>query len=842
KSGRPPEASPMLFWNNQKNDQEEILLGQTNTDATGEFELNYMDAIPAGYDVYFKIDNPYFEFADYDIPLVTGQNGTYNLGELTGLAKTYRLRVKVTNEEGNELDLATVRLERTSGFYNSASTHQNLLHEVMKDSITGVPAEVVAQGKNRAFWPRLFYSQGFADSYAVIIEGEGITKTVHNLNLIDLSNTGVNLSASDQVVLLEKSFVADIALPVVEGRVLTKNGEVPVAGAVVTVRKKGSRTGESTRLSNGMVGVTFNINDRSAVTDSLGKFKIENIPVNSEAAEVMVNFKGKQTIHDKDLYLSARGTRETIDPLFINAELITVVGKVVDANGEPLADASLNWKSGGKAFYSDENGDFTGSQTEGKHILVARKPGFRDIEYLVELKAESRQKGAAVSTTSAASLTSAVGKWTQSVNAAQLNFSGTGIHAGKKITPKQTAPATAPNAGNRNQMRSSSSMSTSATLTTAAQNYFDVFSDGLASGSISSGHVIVMSKFFVKVLVQDAFNGQPVAKAKARAEEGATVSVTNAAGIALVEDVPGGNAAIVVSGPEGSFYATRKAEVVLDASKDTISVEVTLKAGAKASGLVKQGDSPVAGATVSVEGMEHIFTQADQQGRYTLSGIPAGEYTLIASKEGLLAGKKMQQFDANQTYPIDFTLTDPGFNASKLLGFKLVLLQSQQGATANEFIISGELKDLPDNPVFKKAGNAGMSLRFTNKVIIKEGNTIYPKGGELVTDVSELKLKAFEYLTIKLKNQNGIRVRPISPNNRSQGEIFGEAEIDWGATFSGISGLALPSLPLKINTGGSDNVIAPLNSEGTASLSALKLAGSSEGWSLYGVKVIPDLP
>ncbi|TDE14814.1 carboxypeptidase regulatory-like domain-containing protein [Dyadobacter psychrotolerans] len=840
-SGKPSQAAPMIFWVDGKETKEEILLGQTNTNSAGEFELNYMDDIPDGYDVYLKIDNPYFEFADYDIPLVAGQNGTYDFGELLGLAKTFRVRVKVVNEEGSELDLATVRLERTSGFYNTAATNQNLLHEVMKDSITGKPAEVVAIGKSGSFWPRLFYSRGFADSYSVVIEGEGIKKTVHNLNLIDLSNLGTNLSESDQVVLLEKGFVADISLPVVEGRVLTKNGEVPVAGAVVTVRKKGSISGESTRLSNGMIGITFNLNDRSAVTDSLGKFKVENIPVSAEAAEVMVDFKGKKTIHDKDLYLSQRGLRENIDPLFINAELITVVGKVVDVNGEPLADASLNWKGGGKAFYSEEDGSFTASQTEGKHTLVARKPGFRDIEYHVELKAESKQKGSAVSATSATSITASVNKWTQSVGTAQVNFNGTGKYNGKTITPKPQTTTSPAKPGIQNQSRNITSTSTSAVLTTAAQNYFDVFSDGMASQSVSSGHVIVMSKFFVKALVKDAGTGKPIANAKASADGGSSIAVTNAAGIAIVEDVPGGNAAIVVSGPDGSFYATKKAEVILDASKDTLSVEVSLKAGSKANGIVRQGGAPVADAVVAVEGMEHINAKTDQQGKYSLSGIPAGEYTLIASKEGLLAGEKTQQFNTNETYPINFLLTDPGFNAASLLGFKLVLHRSKPGAAANEFVISGELKDLPDNPIFKKTGNTPLALRFTDKIIIKEGNSIYPKGGELITDVSEIKLKVFEYLIIKLKNTTGLRVRAASPGSRTQGEIAGEADIDWGATFSSLSGITLPDVPVKIKIGNTDNVIAPINSTGTASLTSLGLTGPAEGWSLYGIKVIPDL-
>jgi TANFOR domain-containing protein len=840
KTGKPAQAAPMIFRVDGKSEKDEILLGQTTTNTAGEFVLNYMDDIPDGYDVYLKTDNPYFEFADYDIPLVAGQQGSYDFGDLVGLAKTFRVRVKVVNQEGSELDLATVRLERTSGFYISNPTNQNLLHEVMRDSLSDQPTEVVAIGKNGSFWPRLFYSQGFTDCYSVVIEGEGMRKTVHNLNLIDLSNLGANLSESDQVVLLEKSFVADIALPVVEGRVLTKNGEVPVAGAIVTVRKKGSQSAQPTKLSNGMTAISVNLNDRSATTDSLGKFTIENIPVSAEAVEVMVNFKGKQTIHDKDLYLSQRGLRETIDPLFINAELITVSGKVVDTNGEPLPDATLTWKTGGKAFYSDEEGNFTGSQTEGKHILIARKPGFRDTEYAVELKAQSKPQG---SYQPGRSVNTSISSWTQSVNTARLNFKGAGIYDGKTVTPKpssKTASSSSPTS--QKLVQAGTLNNTSKTLTTAAQNYFDVFGDGMPSSSVSSGHVIVMSRFFVKVLVKDAGNNQPIPNAKVSAEGSMSEAVTNSAGSTIVSDVQGGNGAIIVNGPEGSFYATKKSEVILDASQDTLSVEVSLKAGAKASGQVRLAGAPVADAVVAVEGMEHIFAKTNQQGQYILSGIPAGEYTLVASKEGMLAGENTKQFNPNETYSIDFTLTDPGFNAASLLGFKLVLFRSKPGMSANEFIISGELKSLPDNPIFKKTGNTELSLRFTDKTIIKEGNTIYPKGGELITDVSEIKLKAFEYLIVKLRNAGGLRVRPASAGSRTHGEIAGEADIDWGATFSAISGITLPSVPVKIRMGATENIIAPINSAGTASFTSLGLSGPAEGWSLYGIKVIPDLP
>lgn len=839
KVGSPAHVSTMIFFLNNE-PPTEILLGQTTTNAAGEFALNYFDEIPDGFDAYLKIDNNRFEFADYDIPLVPNENGTYDFGELLGLAKTYRLRVKIVNEEGNQMDLATVRLERPKGFYSASTTNENMIHEVMKDSISGQPAEVVAiGGKSGSFWPRLFYSDGFSDSYTVIIEGKDIQKTVYNLNLLNLSGLGVKMSESDQVTLLEKTFKANVPLPTVEGRVLTKNGEMPLPGAIVTVQKKGSRHGETSKGQNGMTSYTVDLSARSATADSLGKFKVENIPVNSEAVEVVVHYKGKRTVHDKDVYLSQRGHREIIDPLFVNAELITVTGQVVDGNGQPLSDATLNWKGGGKAFYSDESGNFIGSQTEGSHILVARKPGFKDTEYPIDIKAASKQAG---SSTSQSGKNVNITTWEQAVNKtfATAAVSMTQAKPVSESKPNQNKPA---KSGNTQVLGSKQVLSNNLASSVAAQqNFYEVFGDGIASESISSGHVIVMSQFFVKVRVLDLSNGQPIAQARISPEGASKVTITNERGIALVADVPGGNSAVIIKGPEESFYAASKAEIIVDASKDTVSVEVKLKAGAKATGQVLQNGTGVANAEVSVEGMEHISVRADAQGRFTLTGIPVGEYTLVAAKEGMLADNKSQEFKANQSYTLNFNLTDPGFNASSLLGFKMVLLRSRQGSGPNEFVISGELRDLPENSIFKRASATPTVLRFTDKIIVKEGNTIYPKGGELVTDVSEIKLKAFGYLSIKLKNSNGLRVRPSSNGSRTQGEIAGENEIDWQGTFSELTGITLPTTPMSVrflNAG--NNTIAPITSSGTISGTSLGFAGSPDGWKLYGIRLIPDL-
>lgn len=817
-----------------------ILIGSTTTNADGEFDLNYHDEIPPKYDAFLKIENSHFEFASYDIRIVKGQNGTYDFGELLGLAKTYRVKMRIVNEQDMELDSTSFKIVRKGNYYHKSATSQNLKHEGMREILKGsesnktiiddknvgkIIEDVVAEGKTGAYMSRFFFSNGMADSYYVVVEGEGVIKTTKILNLSKRFTPDIKYSDENEVPVLEFKVLANIPLPTVRGRIVISDQNVPVKGASVIVRKEGSKSGTSVTTRSGMIMTYIDINARSGISDSLGYFKIENIPVDSIPYQLYVKYKGKETILDKRLFLSVRGTNEDLGDVRINAELITVIGKVIDTQGEPLPNATLTWKTGGNAFYTDDDGNFTGVQTEGTHTLIARKPGFKDTDYKIELKVEKKPTPPATQGSSGKSEVSnvQVSNWSSNILNLQNNFKAVGYYNGKTVVPKTSAKVVTSNL----------------TADKKKEDYYAVHGDGVASETISSGHVIVLGNFYVKAIVKDQTTGQPIADASVTAENDTEITKTNTEGVAIVGNVPGGNAAIVVNGPVDSFYAGVKAEIVIDPSKDTVTVEVNLKTGSRAQGKVMLKGAAVAGAEVVIEGLEHIKTETDSDGNYTLVGVPVGEYTLMASKEGLLANKQTGDFVANEVKKLDFSLTDPGFNASRLLGFKLILHKSDPGTRANEFVISGELVELPDNPIFKIAENKNFRIKFTNKTIVKEGNLIYPKDNEMVTDVSQIKLKVFDYLAITLKNQGGLKIRPVS-GNKSEGEIIGTADIDIAGTFSVLSGIKLPNTPLSLKSG-TNTVIAPIRSSGGAGVTSFGINGSTDGWSLYGIKVIPDL-
>jgi len=83
-------------------------------------------------------------------------------------------------------------------------------------------------------------------------------------------------------------------------------------------------------------------------------------------------------------------------------------------------------------------------------------------------------------------------------------------------------------------------------------------------------------------------------------------------------------------------YADASAVVLLDANKTrTILMSVVVVTGNKISGIVRDANSsaPIEGVAVSLQGTS-IFSVTASDGRYLLSNVPIGSYTLVATKTG----------------------------------------------------------------------------------------------------------------------------------------------------------------------------------------------------------------
>jgi hypothetical protein len=348
---------------------------------------------------------------------------------------------------------------------------------------------------------------------------------------------------------------------------------------------------------------------------------------------------------------------------------------------------------------------------------------------------------------------------------------------------------------------------------------------------------IFMSRFYVKVTVKDNENNQPVSEASIEVPDVDGTFKTDINGIAVVSNVAQGAPTIWVYGPAGKNYIPVSTEVTVSGNKDTSEAVVLLKAGAMVSGTVTSKGSNLKDAEIYVSGKPYIKTKSDASGKYSLS-VPEGEYTLKAIKSGLLGESKTQEF-LKQNYTIDFDLKDPGFNASKLLGFEIALDKSESTANPDEFIVSGSFQNIPSNPFFKFP--ASKKLEFNNITIVKQGDIIVPKSGKVVTTTSQLPLVLWEYMKLVVETPSGIEVKPLMGDN-TKGVISGELKLDIAGSFGLNYGIKWPNAPLKLLNQNISDI--PVFSSVSSPLDAAKfsLSGQANGWEIYGVKLAVDFP
>lgn len=818
-----------------------IYLGKVRTDQDGNFSFNYYGETKIGYLLTLGIHNPYFEFADIGIQMVSDTNGVYNVGEMLGIAKTYRLKVKVVDEEGTILETAKVSILRRGDFYNKNAIQASLEHEVLRDQFKDsvdqdagrqqqyklsmqnnagslFKMELIGKANQGSTFTRLFVGDNWNDAYYVRVSlDSNISKTY--THYVQGYPGGY---IENGVPVIEKTFVLPLPNPIVSGRVVSKTGGIPIKDAIVIVKpKKESGAG----VSFWDVFSTF-----TAKTDAQGNFRVENIIPSSTPYTVSVQYKSKTYEQPQLAYLTKKGIAEERNPIELPAVLIGVCGKIQDTEGAPVANATLRWKNGGDVFYSDENGQFITAQTEGKHLLISMSPGFKDREVEIDVKVP-KSKGAGVMQLNETNYNTNAENWQNTV----FNNALSGGKIGSKDKQKQS------NTGFYKMTGVGGEGAFDNGVTFGQALFSQVYKNAelVASGSLSCDHVITMTKFYVKANVKDASNGMPVKNATIKVEGGTKQFNTDNNGFAVLSDVPSGSPKLITQGPADALYETVSNIITVNNSQDTIYVEIALKAGSKVTGKVSTGTNPVKDAEVFVEGRKEITAKTDSEGAFTLLGVPAGEYKIVASKSGFLSDDSSMVFEANKQYVIDFKLKDPGFNATSLYGFPIALDDSKPGLNPNEFIIKGRIVDFPDNPVFKKSGVID-EMKFADLVIVKDGSTIYAKNGEVKLDVSEIPLTVLGYLKVKLQKGDGLVIKPIG-GDKSKGEIIGEVAVDLINSFSMLVGWQAPSLPIKLQLG-TELKIGAITSNGMFNAAGLKIGSSATEFKLYSVTFKPDWP
>jgi len=805
---------------------QDILVGSTQTDGDGNFILEYLDDVPSGYEIKVMVKNDHFQFAGTRIPMTLDANGAINTGELLGLPKSLKFRVLAVDEDGTNLDQARVEILRPKGFYSQGPGFSSLGHELMRNVIAdSIPEgcgkgsskgrnnlpdlpmmDLAARGPSGNVFPRGFYTDCYDETYYVHVSIGDLP--VQEFSFRTAPPAGDFITPDVKTVV--EAFTVKLPNPVVKGRVVTSPGDIPLAGADILVAL--ADTTESSLI--------WYSHCRVAKTDSSGMFTVEDIPVSQKPYFLKVIYAGKSFMDPKLIFLTKKGIIETRDPVKVDAALVAVCGSVRDVKGNPLPNASLHWKEGGSVFYSAQDGRFISSQTLGKHILITQLPGFHDNETEIVIKPGNEY------TFPDSTLMHAPG-----LNQNLLNgFEGQG------------GQASAVNIFGSVLGRGSNSSSNSFTNGISYKQgvMMNIFGkEGLPTTQVSCSHIITMQKFFLKVKVTDDETKLPLTKAEVMTANDSVPVIADSQGIAILTDVPAGNPEILVKGPDNTDFVPQQVVANVNPQQDTSNLKVALAEGTSVTGVVSSKALPLAGATVSVQGREFINAKTSQDGSYILHGIPSGKTGLTASMPGLVSADTLLTLEAGKKGTVNFSLGDPGFSASRLLGFNMTLDHSSPGSAPGQFVISGKLTDIPDNPVFSKSAQTQKSIRFTNQTIIIENNMAYPGSGELQTDESQLPLKFFGFLDVLLTNNNGLKVRQVG-NDRSKGEIYGNLSPDIKSSFPSLPGLSVPQVPLNMLTAQGQNP-APLNSSGISPSPSYYLGGGTAGWQIYNISLLPDL-
>ncbi|MBK9329397.1 MAG: hypothetical protein IPM95_08820 [Sphingobacteriales bacterium] len=830
----------------------DIYIGTATTDKDGNFSVSFTipDIEMSFYDVEVWIDNPQFDFPVIPIPFNDDKTGTYDVGTVLGLANTYRLTLKAIGMEGKPLEKAEMQVRRSQDIYSpkpylnpegnrfldvingkvpedkpsenteeeSASSaypaYQGLNFYLLIDN--SVPVSSCSTGK--CTFPRLFESNGNDEKYELVIKAEGYKPfhtTLEFWPYHTLNFGGASLSSyvkDNGIMQLDATYFLIPEPPKVVGRIVAKENEIPLKDALITLTSKDGK------------------DVYTAVSKEDGKFSITNIKKSNEPYQLVVKGDGITTYKDPEpVFLTSDGITIKKDPIYVHAQMIPVAGVVAEVKGPVINGAELRWKSGGNAFYTNEQGQFITSNRAGKYVLVVKKPGFRDKEIAVEIKAPSKNNKMVIDPKNTPDYSKMTGQLMDIFN---------------KTTSSKSNPVVQP-ANQQALMHSfgyAAPAGTSEKSDVVTHQNFIMGNFGYALPAFPIDIIntiqldtIFLSRFYVKVTVKDNDNNEPIKDASVEVPDTDGKFTTDVNGVAIVSNVPQGAPTIWVYGPKDKNYIAVSTEVTVSGNKDTSESTVMLKGGAVVSGTVTSKGSVVKDAEIYVDGKPYIKTSSDASGNYSFS-VPVGEYTLKAKKSGMVGTSTSKTFE-KQNYTIDFELKDPGFNASKLLGFEIALDNSEPTSNPDEFVISGTFQNIPSNLFFKFP--ASKKLEFKNITILKQGDIIVPKSEEVVTSCSQIPLQLWDYVKLVLENPAGIVVKSFG-GDKTKGVIGGELKVDVAGSFGMSYGLKWPAVPLKLLNNKLSDV--PVFTSMTSPLDAAKfsLSGPSDGWDIYGVKLAVD--
>ncbi|HVY74441.1 MAG TPA: hypothetical protein VG890_06400 [Puia sp.] len=587
-------------------------------------------------------------------------------------------------------------------------------------------------------------------------------------------------------------------------------------------------------------GITNNIiqyaDHITVTTDSNGNFTISNIPVCDTSRKVVAEVPGTVLTETQDLQVVNPGTQLPQMNFDFNYKMYTVTGRVVDEKQNGIPFASYQWASGGSESLTDSSGYFVTVNKAGQDTLIIKKLGYEVNRVPVSIDGDLLEATTQTPEQPGQKIIKIVALPSSDKNSAGNNketaFYGSLQNTSTyKLASQQGTPISPQGFGYYTGSSNASAMAKSAMANTLLGDH------GNPSGTVDLKSIVLKKQTGRMLISVKDESGKPVSGANIRIEGLDSAGwFTDQYGNRYIEG-PAGSLTVDVYGPSGSSYAPGQVSLTVSET-DTTRYTVQLMQGAVLTGHVRVNGAGADQADITVDGVDYIHAVSDKTGAYTITIPKNVEYTIRAAKSGYISDSKSQTFTGNAT--VDFSLGTAGFNISTLLGLPVEIDKIDDEPNGNKKL-TGSFVNLPGNTNFSAA--SGTKIPFSAVEIRVQNNLAVPVNDAINTDITELSLKAFNFLPVKLNNGgNPIIVRETNSNG-SSGQLEGFAQIDYSNFMpSGIEPYIDASAKQYLQpAGGASPQSVPVISSGTISSSSLSIFSTSQRFNLYGFSVTLDL-
>src|SRR5690554_2853172 len=134
--------------------------------------------------------------------------------------------------------------------------------------------------------------------------------------------------------------------------------------------------------------------ETTATTDASGYFYIGNLPELKEGANYTLSLVSVPSAYDdlpvdptsKEMTFSISPGSMPFKEFKLLPEVVPLVGKVVDENGEVIANARLHFENSNSYFETDPSGVFQTTYFPGTHTLIVEKNGYVEKEGTIEIE------------------------------------------------------------------------------------------------------------------------------------------------------------------------------------------------------------------------------------------------------------------------------------------------------------------------------------------------------------------------------------------------------------------------------------------------------------------------